>query len=138
MQVFVRSKMYPNSCKRSLSMNASACVETGNVTALNFAFSTLRSPTPPSNVVALAQKISHILPFCSKVNFVWGGRGTVPTFFTSIVQPKCVPQLFLGSLLRTGASNSLCKSKLVPVFFSLLKWRIPANTSYYEYPVCAP
>ena len=32
--------------------------------------------------------------------------GKVPTLLTSIVEPKCVLQVFLGLLLRTGASNS--------------------------------
>ena len=68
-----------------------------------------RPPTPPSNVLAPKN-------FCSKFNFVLGGRGgvtrftnitgKVPTLLTSIVEPKCVPQVFLGLLLRTGASNS--------------------------------
>ena len=68
-----------------------------------------RSPPPPSNVLAPKN-------FCSKFNFVLGGRGgvtrftnitgKVPTLLTSIVEPKCVPQVFLGLLLRTGASNS--------------------------------
>ena len=64
---------------------------------------------PPSNVLA-PQK------FSSKFNFVLGGRGgvtrftnitgKVPTLLTSIVEPKFLPQVFLGLLLRTGASNS--------------------------------
>ena len=58
------------------------------------------SPPPPpppftsrSNVVAI--KSTHFHPFCSKFNFVWGGRGgvasfsnitgKVPTLVTSIV-----------------------------------------------------
>ena len=62
----------------------------------NFLFglgSSRRSPTSPSNVVA--QKSTHFHPFCSKSNFVWGGRGgvasfsnitgKVPTLLTSIV-----------------------------------------------------
>ena len=67
------------------------------------------SPAPPRNVLAPKK-------FCSKFNFVLGGRGgvtsftnitgKVPTLLTSIVEPKCVPQVFLGLLLRTGASNS--------------------------------
>ena len=106
------------------------------------------TPPPPSNVVA--PKNTNFHPFCSKFNFVLGGRGgvtsftiitgKVPRLLTSIVEPNCVPQLFLGSLLRTGASNSLrslYQSKLAPVFFSLVKWRIPANCSYYEHRVCA-
>ena len=66
-------------------------------------------PPPPSNVLAPKK-------FSSKFNFVLGGRGgvtrftnitgKVPTLLTSIVEPKCVPQVFLGLLLRTGASNS--------------------------------
>ena len=35
MQVFVRSEICSDSCKRSLSVNARAGVETGNVTAVN-------------------------------------------------------------------------------------------------------
>ena len=68
-----------------------------------------RPSPPPSNVLAPKN-------FCSKFNFVLGGRGgvtrftnitgKVPTLLTSIVEPKCVPQVFLGLLLRTGASNS--------------------------------
>ena len=68
-----------------------------------------RPPPPPRKVLAPKN-------FCSKFNFVWGGRGgvtrftnitgKVPTLLTSIVEPKCVPQVFLGLLLRTGASNS--------------------------------
>ena len=52
-----------------------------------------RPPTSPSNVVA--KKSTHFHPFCSKFNFVWGGRGgvasfsnitgKVPTLLTSIV-----------------------------------------------------
>ena len=69
------------------------------------------SPTspPPSNVLPPKK-------FSSKFNFVLGGRGgvtrftnitgKVPTLLTSIVEPKCVPQVFLGLLPRTGASNS--------------------------------
>ena len=52
-----------------------------------------RPPTSPSNNVA--KKSTHFHPFCSKFNFVWGGRGgvtsfsnitgKVPTLLTSIV-----------------------------------------------------
>ena len=52
-----------------------------------------RPSTSPSNVVA--EKSTHFHPFCSKFNFVWGGRGgvtsfsnitgKVPTLLTSIV-----------------------------------------------------
>ena len=66
-------------------------------------------PPTPSNVLAPKK-------FSSKFNFVLGGRGgvtrftnitgKVPTLLTSIVEPKFVPQVFLGLLLRTGASNS--------------------------------
>ena len=55
--------------------------------------SSSRPPTSPSNVVA--KKSTHFHPFCSKSNFVWGGRGgvasfsnitgKVPTLLTSIV-----------------------------------------------------
>ena len=55
--------------------------------------SSRRAPTSPSNVVA--KKSPHFHPFCSKSNFVWGGRGgvasfshitgKVPTLLTSIV-----------------------------------------------------
>ena len=55
--------------------------------------SSRRPPTSPSNVVA--KKSPHFHPFCSKSNFVWGGRGgvasfshitgKVPTLLTSIV-----------------------------------------------------
>ena len=72
-------------------------------------FPTSPLPPPPSNVLAPKK-------FSSKFNFVLGGRGgvtrftnitgKVPTLLTSIVEPKCVPQVFLGLLLRTGASNS--------------------------------
>ena len=68
------------------------------------------SPLPPPQQCFGPQK------FCSKFNFVLGGRGgvtsftnitgKVPTLLTSILEPKCVPQVFLGLLLRTGASNS--------------------------------
>ena len=69
------------------------------------------SPPPPLPAMFWPHK-----KFCSKFNFVLGGRGgvtsftnitgKVPTLLTSIVEPKCVPQVFLGLLLRTGASNS--------------------------------
>ena len=58
--------------------------------------SSRRPPTSPSNVVA--KKSTHFHPFCSKSNFVWGGRGgvasfsnitgKVPTLLTSIVRKK--------------------------------------------------
>ena len=73
------------------------------------ALSSYPHPALPSNVLAPKN-------FCSKFNFVLGGRGgvtrftnitgKVPTLLTSIVEPKCVPQVFLGLLLRTGTSNS--------------------------------
>ena len=75
-------------------------------------------PPPPPPPPALAPPSNVLAPknFCSKFNFVLGGRGgvtrftnitgKVPTLLTSIVEPKCVPQVFLGLLLRTGASNS--------------------------------
>ena len=54
---------------------------------------------PPSNVLAPKK-------FCSKFNFVLGGRegvtsftnitGKVPTLLTSIVEPKCVPPSVSG------------------------------------------
>ena len=73
-------------------------------------------PHPPLPHSPPPQQCFGPQKFCSKFNFLLGGRGgvtsftnitgKVPTLLTSIVEPKCVPQVFLGLLLRTGASNS--------------------------------
>ena len=71
----------------------------------------LPHPPPPQQCFG-PQKILLKIQLC----FGWEGRGgvtsftnitgKVPTLLTSIVEPKCVPQVFLGFLLRTGACNS--------------------------------
>ena len=58
---------------------------------------------PPSNVAA--KKSTHFDPFCSKSNFVWGGRegvasfsnstGKVPTLLTSIVYRRYLFEFLL-------------------------------------------
>ena len=73
-----------NSSVRTLFLRTIFCSALG---------SSRRPPTSPSNVVA--KKSTHFHPFCSKFNFVWGGRegvasfsnitGKVPTLLTSIV-----------------------------------------------------
>ena len=65
-------------------------------------------PTSPSNVVA--EKSTHFHPFCSKFNFVWGGRGgvtsfsnitgKVPTLLTSIVGSASDWSCHLENLLQ--------------------------------------
>ena len=40
--------------------------------------SSRRPPTSPSNVVV--KKTPHFHKFCSKFNFVWGGKGGVASF----------------------------------------------------------
>ena len=66
--------------------------------------SSRRPPTSPSNVVA--KKSTHFHPFCSKSNFVWGGRGGVASFsnFTGKV----------STLLTSGETIFHKFNKLLP------------------------
>ena len=67
--------------------------------------------------------------------FIWRIQHLFVTLETKReLGPKCVPQLFLGSLIGTrlpifvpvssNSHRSLCKSQLGPVSFSFLKCRI--------------
>ena len=89
------------------------------------------APTSPSNVVA--KKSTQFHPFCSKFNFVWGGRGgvasfsnitgKVPTLLTSIVvhvrthdriQPHCDTMQHVSCIRCTPvAANQLTNNETV-------------------------
>ena len=55
-----------------------------------------------------------------------------PPLWSRNVCRKCLWDCYYGLALVT-----VTESKLDPVFFLLLKWRIPANCSYYEHRVWA-
>ena len=80
--------------------------------------SSRRPPTSPSNVVA--KKSPHFHPFCSKSNFVWGGRGGVASF--SNITGK-VPTL-LTSIVE-GQKKKINKTTTLHVHhpFFLLTWK---------------
>ena len=89
-------------------------------------------PTSPSNVVA-KKKSTQFHPFCSKFNFVWGGRGgvasfsnitgKVPTLLTSIevhvrthdrIQPHCDTMQHVSYIRCTPvAANQLTNNETV-------------------------
>ena len=88
--------------------------------------SSRRPPTSPSNVVA--KKSTHFHPFCSKFNFVWGGRGGVASF--SNITGK-VPTLLTSivGVLITILPTHFGRVSRVPLFTSPQHPQTPAQYS---------